>query len=162
MPLFLCFIDLQKAYDSVDRTLLWQVLTRFGVPPKILAVFHDGMRACVRSEDGECSEWFEVGQGLRQGCVLSPLLFNVFFAAVLHIALERFSRNGHILGDLVHLDEWPKGMGPETVLDVVTRALWGMYAIRRRCLHCIAITARYCENDVGFCRSFRCMWSNRI
>ena len=68
VPLFLCFVDLQKAYDSVDRTLLWQVLTRFGVPPQMLAVirqFHDGMRACVRSEDGECSEWFEVGQGLR-------------------------------------------------------------------------------------------------
>ena len=66
------------------------------------------------TEDGECSEWFEVGQGLRQGFVLSPLLFNVFFAAVLHIALERFSRNADILGDLVYLDESPKGMGPET------------------------------------------------
>ena len=41
-----------------------------------------------------------------------PLLFNVFFAAVLHIALERFSRNADILGDLVHLDESPEGMGP--------------------------------------------------
>ena len=38
VPLFLCFIDLQKAYDSVDHTLLWQVLTRFGVPPQMLAV----------------------------------------------------------------------------------------------------------------------------
>ena len=38
VPLFLCFIDLQKAYDSVDCTLLWQVVTRFGVPPQMLAI----------------------------------------------------------------------------------------------------------------------------
>ena len=81
------------------------------------------MRACVRSEDGE---WFEVGQGLPQGYVLSPLLFNVFFAAVLRIALERFSRNTDILGDLVHLDESPKGMVSETALDVGMCAVWGM------------------------------------
>ena len=82
-PLFLCFIDLQKAYDSVDRTLLWQVLDRFGTPPQMIEVirqFHDGMRPCVRSDDGRCSDWFEVAQGLRQGCVLSPLLFNVLYA----------------------------------------------------------------------------------
>ena len=90
VPLFLCFIDLQKAYDSVDRTLLWQVLARFGTPPQMIEVirqFHDGMRACVRSDDGRCSEWFKVAQGLRQGCVLSPLLFNVFFAAILRVVL---------------------------------------------------------------------------
>ena len=38
LPLFLCFIDLQNAYDSVDRTFLWQVLTRFEGPPQMLAV----------------------------------------------------------------------------------------------------------------------------
>ena len=45
------FIVLQKAYDTIDRTQLWQVLTRIGVPPQMVAViqqFHDGKRACVR------------------------------------------------------------------------------------------------------------------
>ena len=58
-PLYLWSIDLTKAYDSVDRTLLWDVLARFGVPSRILAVirqFHDGMQACVRLDDGECSD----------------------------------------------------------------------------------------------------------
>ncbi|CAB1111482.1 unnamed protein product [Ectocarpus sp. CCAP 1310/34] len=67
---FACFVDLTKAYDSVDRDLLWDVLRRFGVPPKMLAVirhFHEGMRARVRTDDGQYSEWFDVGQGLRQG-----------------------------------------------------------------------------------------------
>ena len=77
--LFTCFIDLQKAYDAVDVTLLWQVLTRFGVPPKMIAIirqFHDGVRACVRPDDGVFSDWFEVEveQGLlQQGCVVSTL-----------------------------------------------------------------------------------------
>ena len=81
LSLFMYFIDLQKAYGSVDRTLLWQVLTRIGVPPQMIAVirhFHDGMRVCVRPDEGVCSDWFEVEQGLRQACELSPLLFDIF------------------------------------------------------------------------------------
>ena len=92
--LFMGFIDLQNVYDTVDRTLLWQVLTRIGVPPQMIAViqqFHDGMRDCVRPDDGVCLDWFEVEQGLRQGYVLSTLLFNIFFAAVLNVVLQRFS-----------------------------------------------------------------------
>ena len=102
---FMCFIHLQKAHDTVDRTLLWQVLTRIGVPPQMIAVirqFHHGMRACVRPDDGVCSDWFEVEQGLLQGCVLSPLLLNIFFAAVLNVVLQRFSEDPAILAELVH------------------------------------------------------------
>ena len=136
-PLFLCFIDLQKAYDSVDRTLLWQVLARFGTPPQMIEVirqFHDGMRACVRYDDGRCSEWFEVAQGLRQGCVLSPLLFNVFFAAILRVVLESFGKDAGILADPVHLHKQPSKVGPETALECVRRAIWGMLYADDACI----------------------------
>ena len=128
VSLHMCFIDLQKAYDTVDRTLLWQVLTRIGVPPQMIAVirqFHDWMRACVRPEDGVCSDWFEVEQGLRQECVLSPLLFNIF-AAVLNVVLQKFSEEPAILAELVHLKDPSASMGPEPAMDYVRRAVWGM------------------------------------
>ena len=85
-PLYLRFIDLTKSYDSVDRLLLWAVLARIDVPPRMLAVirqFHDGIQACVRLDDGECLNKIDVGQGLRRGCVIAPLLFIMFFTAVL-------------------------------------------------------------------------------
>ena len=75
-PLDICFIDLAKAYDSVDLVLLWEVLACFGDSPrmiKVLRIIHDGMRARVQLDDGDFSAWFNVCQGLRQGCVLSPL-----------------------------------------------------------------------------------------
>ena len=99
IPLYMCFIDLQKAYDSVDRELLWVVLARFGVPEvlTIIRQFHKGMRARVRTDD-EHSDWFDVTQGLWQGCVLSPLVFNIFFAAVTHAVVVRFGEDPDICG----------------------------------------------------------------
>ena len=125
-------MDLQKAYDSVDQELLWVVLARFGVPEKMLTVmrqFHEGMRARVRTDDDEHSEWFDVTQGLRQECALSPLLFNIFFAAVTEAAVIRFSEDPDIVRDLVHLEEDLEenaaGVRPDP-LACVRRAVWGM------------------------------------
>ena len=73
-PLYMCFIDLQKACDSVYRELLWVVLARFGVPEKMFTVirrFHEDMRARVRTDDGEHSEWFGVTQGCGKDVCLS-------------------------------------------------------------------------------------------
>lgn len=87
-PVHMCFIDLKAAYDSVNRDTLWTVLERYGVPRKlrslIKALYHK-TDAAVRV-NGELTEWFEVKTGLRQGCLLSPALFNVYIDFVVREA----------------------------------------------------------------------------
>jgi hypothetical protein len=90
IKLFKCFIDLTKAYDRVDRNNLWTILERYGVPVKLLTLIknlHVGSWAKVKlkSEDGSdiFSEVFELLRGLKQGSVFAPLLFNIFFGAII-------------------------------------------------------------------------------
>ena len=128
IPLYMCFVELQKAYDLVDRELLWKALARAGVLKEMIAVirqFHDGMQAQVRMDDGELLDWFEVTQGLRRGCVLSPLLFNIFFVAATEVVLVRFSEDDTILKNLVYLEE-EAVVGAGTPLERARRAVWGM------------------------------------
>ena len=131
--LYVCFIDLTKAYDSVDRTLLWTVLARFGVPQNMISgirQFHDGMRACVRLDDRVYSRWFAVEQSLPQGCVLAPLLFNIFFAAVINVASTRFKADKGIMDALVHLRKkrGAGGRGEATAGEsALATPLWGIF-----------------------------------
>ena len=78
------FIELQKAYDSVPRQALWQVLQKCGVPPAMLHIirsFHDGMHAEVRLGNTVTAS-FEERSGLRQGCTV-PTLFNIYCSAMM-------------------------------------------------------------------------------
>ncbi|KAG7298212.1 hypothetical protein JYU34_019023 [Plutella xylostella] len=89
-PLFLCFVDLEKAFDCVPREALWMLLGKLGCPDKfvrILRLLHDDMRCCV-STDGEQSDFFSVTCGVKQGCVLAPTLFALYFAAVVNESLS--------------------------------------------------------------------------
>ena len=129
----ICFIDLAKAYDSVDRMLLWEVLARFGVPPrmiKVIRMFHDGMSARVQLDDGGFSAWFNVCQGLRQGCVFSQQQLNIFFAAIIIVVLQRFAEDPLTVSDFVYLDDTPKREDgrprEEGTLEMVRRTVWGM------------------------------------
>ena len=85
--LFVLFVDLKKAYESVPRCTLWQVLEKCGVPPITLSVIkylHDGMKAAVRVEGGTTDNIL-VTNGLRQCCTLAPSFFNLYFSAMVTI-----------------------------------------------------------------------------
>ena len=89
-PLYLAFVDLTKAFDLVSRSGLFKLLERIGCPPKLLSIiksFHDNMRSTV-SFDGNTSEPFPILSGVKQGCVLAPTLFGIFFSLLLSYAFR--------------------------------------------------------------------------
>ena len=78
--IFLLFIDLKKAYDSVPREALWLALAKLGVPESIIQLiksFHQGMEATIQL-DGSTLDPIAVDNGLRQGCCMAPVLFNIY------------------------------------------------------------------------------------
>ena len=113
------FIDLEKAYDRVNREASWQVLRMYDVRGKLLSgiksIYVD-CSACVRVKWVE-SEWFRIDSGVRQGCITSPRLFNVYmYGAMKEVKMgmgrrgERFLEDRRVPGllnadDLVLCDE---------------------------------------------------------
>ena len=82
--LFVLFVDLRKAYNSVPRQALWRVLEEYGVPPTMVSViksFHEGITAVVRVGDSITDD-IEVTNGLRLRCTLAPTRFNLYFSAM--------------------------------------------------------------------------------
>ena len=75
--LFACFVDLEKAYDRIPRDKLWRVLQEYGQLLQAIKSFYCQPEVCVRVNRMQ-SKPFRVGVGLRQGCVLSPLLFIIY------------------------------------------------------------------------------------
>ena len=88
--LFITFNDLTKAFDTVCRDGLWQIMGKFGCPRKFTALvrqLHDGMTATVL-DNRDTSDSFPVTNGVKRGCVLAPTLFSMVFAAMLHDASQ--------------------------------------------------------------------------
>ena len=85
VDLYMTFVDLTKAFDTVSRGGLWKNMAKFGCPAKFIAMvrqFHDGMLTRVQN-DGEFSDPFPVTNGVKQGCVLASTLFSMMFSAML-------------------------------------------------------------------------------
>ena len=77
---YFCFIDYAKAFDCVDHNKLWKILKEMGIPDHLTSLLRNlyaGQEATVRSGHGT-TDWFQIGKGVRQGCTLSPCLFNLY------------------------------------------------------------------------------------
>ena len=72
--IYFCFIDYSKAFECVDHNKLWKVLKEMGIPDHLtclLRSLYAGQEATVRTGHGT-TDWFQIGKGVRQGCILSP------------------------------------------------------------------------------------------
>ena len=77
--IYFCFIDYAKAFDCVDHNKLWKVLQEMGIPDHLTCLLRNlyaGQEATVRTGPGT-TDRFQIGKGVRQGCILSPCLFNL-------------------------------------------------------------------------------------
>ena len=78
--IYFCFIDYAKAFDCVDHNKLWKILKEMGIPDHLIYLLRNlyaGQEATVRTGHGT-ADWFQIGKGVRQGCILSPSLFKLY------------------------------------------------------------------------------------
>ena len=78
--IYFCFIDYDKAFDCVDHNKLWKILKEMGISDHLTCLLRNlyaVQEAIVRTGHGT-TDWFQIGKGVRQGCVLSPCLYNFY------------------------------------------------------------------------------------
>ena len=78
--IYFCFIDYAKAFEFVDHSKLWRILKEMGIPDHLTCLLRNkyaGQEATVRTGHGT-TDWFQIGKGVCQGCILSPCLFNLY------------------------------------------------------------------------------------
>ena len=76
----ICLIDYTKTFDCVDHNKLWKILQEMGIPDHftcLLRNLYASQEATVRTGHG-IMDWFQIGKGIHQGCILSPFLFNLY------------------------------------------------------------------------------------
>ena len=77
--IYFCFIDYAKAFECVDHNKLWKILTEMGIPDHLTCLLRNlyaRQEATVKTGHG--TDWFQIGKGVCQGCILSPCLFNLY------------------------------------------------------------------------------------
>ena len=86
--IYFCFIDYAKAFDCVDHGKPWKILKEMGIPDHLTCLLRNlyaGQEATVRTGHGT-TDWFQIGKGVCQGCILSPCSFNLYAESIMRNA----------------------------------------------------------------------------
>ena len=86
--IYFCFIDYAKAFDCVDHNKMWKILKEMGIPDHLICLLRNlyaGQDATVRTEHGT-TDWFQIGKGVHQGCILSSCSFNLYVESIMRNA----------------------------------------------------------------------------
>ena len=98
--IYFCSIDCAKAFDCVDHNKLWKILQEMGTPDHLtcfLQNLYAGQEATVRTGHGT-TDWLQIGKGVRQGCILSPCLFNLYAEYIIDWKKHRLE--SRLLGEI--------------------------------------------------------------
>ena len=101
--IYFCFIDYVKAFDSVDHNKLWKILKEMEIQDHLTCLLRNlyaGQEATVRNGHGK-TDWFQIGKGVCQGCILSPCLFNLYAEYIMRKAgVEETQAESRLLGEI--------------------------------------------------------------
>ena len=101
--IYFCFIDYAKAFDYVDHNKLWEILKKMGIPDHLTCLLRNlyaDQEATVRTGH-RTKDWFQIGKGVRQGCILSPCLFKLYAEYIMRNAgLEETQLESRLPGEI--------------------------------------------------------------
>ena len=100
--IYFCFLTMPKPFDSVDHNKLWKILKEMGISDYLTCVLRNlyaGQEATVRTGHGT-TDWFQIGKGVCQGCILSPCLFNLYVEYMRNTGLEEAQAGIRIAGKI--------------------------------------------------------------
>ena len=101
--IYFCFIDYPKALHCVDHNKLWKILKEMGIPDHLTGLLRNlyaGQEATVRTVHG-ITDWFQIGKGVCQGCILSPCLFNLYAEYIMrNLGWKKHKLESRMLGEI--------------------------------------------------------------
>ena len=101
--IYFCFIDYAKAFDCFDHNKLWKILKEMGIPDHLICLLRNlcvGQEATSRTGH-VTTDWFQIGKGVHQGCILSPCLFNLYAEYIMRNAgLEDAQLESRLPGEI--------------------------------------------------------------